>query len=52
MIRRFVAKGHDIARLSTQAVSTIESWLNNYPRRILRFSTPNGLFLNELRAIA
>ena len=52
MIRRFVAKGHDIARLSTQAVSTVESWLNNYPRRILRFSTPNGLFLNELRAIA
>ena len=52
MIRRFVAKGHDIARLTNHSVAAIESWLNNYPRRILAFATPSTLFTNELRAIA
>jgi transposase, IS30 family len=52
MIRRFVAKGHDIARLTTRAVAEIETWINNYPRRILGFSAPTTLFNNELRAIA
>ena len=52
MIRRFVAKGHDIARLTKHSVATIETWINNYPRRILDFSSPSSLFTNELRAIA
>ena len=52
MIRRFVAKGYDIASLTKHSVAAIESWINNYPRRILAFSTPNSLFNNELRAIA
>jgi len=52
MIRRFVAKGSDIAQLTRQAVAHIETWINNYPRRILDFSTPNVLFNDELRAIA
>jgi IS30 family transposase len=52
MIRRFVAKGCNMARLTEQSVAAIESWINNYPRRILAFSTPNSLFSNELSAIA
>ena len=52
MIRRFVAKGCDIAHLTQRAVAAIETWINNYPRRILAFSTPLSLFNNELRAIA
>jgi IS30 family transposase len=52
MIRRFVARGHDIAHLSRQSVANVEIWLNHYPRRILGFNTPSCLFNNELSAIA
>jgi len=52
MIRRFVAKGRDIARFTKQAISHVETWLNDYPRRILDFMTPNELFSSELRAIS
>jgi len=52
MIRRFVAKGYDIARLTKQAIASVETWINGYPRRILGFMTPLDLFNNELRAIA
>jgi len=52
MIRRFVAKGRDIAPLTKQSVASVETWINNYPRRILGFSAPIHLFNNELRAIA
>jgi IS30 family transposase len=52
MIRRFVAKGYNIASLTKHSVAAIETWINNYPRRILAFSTPSALFSNELRAIA
>jgi len=52
MIRRFVAKGCDIKCLTQHSLAAIESWINNYPRRILAFATPSLLFDNELRAIA
>jgi len=52
MIRRFVAKGYDIASLTKHSVAAIETWINNYPRRILGFAAPINLFNNELRAIA
>jgi IS30 family transposase len=52
MIRRFVAKGRDIARFTRQAISEIEMWINNYPRRILDFMTPEELFAQELKAIS
>ena len=52
MIRRFVAKGCDIAHITKKSLQSIETWINNYPRRILSFSTPLSLFNNELRAIA
>ena len=37
MIRRFIAKGRDIARLTQKAIQEIARWINNYPRRILDF---------------
>ena len=52
MIRRFVAKGRDIARFTQQAIRDIEAWINDYPRRILDFMTPNELFDEQLKAIA
>ena len=51
MLRRFVAKGKDIARFTKKRISEIEDWINNYPRRLLEFMTPHELFINELKAI-
>lgn len=34
-IRRFVPKGCAIAKYSTKEISTIQDWLNTYPRKVL-----------------
>ena len=39
MIRRFIPKGTDIAEVSEQEIKTIETWMNNYPRKILGYKT-------------
>jgi len=52
IIRRFIAKGHDIKLLTGEKISQIQNWINNYPRRILNFLTPNNLFNQELKVIA
>jgi IS30 family transposase len=52
MIRRFVAKGRDIARFTKQRIQEVEEWINDYPRRILQFMSPNELLEQELKAIA
>ena len=46
MIRRFIPKGTDISKLSDKEVKRIEEWMNNYPRKILDYRTPNELVLN------
>jgi transposase, IS30 family len=35
MIRRFIPKGADISAYSKQDIKRIETWMNNYPRKIL-----------------
>jgi IS30 family transposase len=52
MIRRFVKKGRDIAQFTRQTIRDIETWLNNYPRRILGFMSPSQLFVDELNTLA
>lgn len=46
MIRRFVPKGTDISKLSDEDIKEIEVWMNNYPRKILGYRTPNELVLD------
>jgi len=43
LIRRFVPKGFNINKLLKQDVKRIENWMNNYPRRILGYKTPNQI---------
>jgi transposase, IS30 family len=52
MLRRFVAKGRDIARFTLRRILEIEAWINDYPRRLLNFMAPSQLFTNELKAIS
>jgi transposase, IS30 family len=41
MIRRFVPKGYNIGGFSAKEIKAVEDWMNNYPRRILGYNTPN-----------
>lgn len=41
MIWRFVFKGLDIQGFGDEEIKKIENWMNDYPRRILGYNTPN-----------
>jgi len=45
MIRRFVAKGRDIVCFTRQTIREIETWINNYPRRILNLGAGQESYL-------
>ena len=45
MIRRFIPKGRSMATVTESEVKDIENWMNNYPRKILGYKTPNQLVL-------
>lgn len=49
MIRRFFPKGQSLAHVTSVDCKRVENWLNNYPRKILGYRTPNELFQAELR---
>jgi IS30 family transposase len=48
MIRRFIPKGCDISVFTPKQIKAIESWINNYPRKILNFKTAEEEFRKEL----
>mgnify|MGYP000907111607 CR=1 FL=1 len=43
LIRRFVPKGLNIGKLTSKDIKRIENWMNNYPRRILGYKSPNQI---------
>lgn len=43
MLRRFVPKGTDIGKLTTEELQKIEDWVNNYPRRIFGYKSANEM---------
>jgi len=43
LIRRFIPKGASISTLKNKDIQRIESWMNNYPRRILGYRCANDL---------
>lgn len=51
MIRRFFPKGKSLRKVTRQQCESAAAWLNNYPRRILDYHTPNELFQAELAAL-
>jgi IS30 family transposase len=44
ILRRFIAKGKDIATFTRAAIRQFTEWINNYPRKILDYSSPAKLF--------
>lgn len=41
MIRRFFPKGTDFSKISKKRIAAVQNWMNNYPRKILSWQTPN-----------
>ena len=52
MIRRFIAKGEDIGKVSRKKVKLVEEWINNYPRRVIEFNTAEELYRKEITKLA
>ena len=52
IIRRFIAKGRKIEAFNNSKIQTIEEWINNYPRQILSFQSPQQCFEEESKKIA
>ena len=52
MIRRFIPKGSNISRISNKRIKEIETWINNYPRKILEYRSASDLvekFIGEYK---
>ena len=47
IIRRFLPKGTDFAKIKNKTVKGIQHWMNTYPRRILGGETPLKAFKRE-----
>jgi len=52
LIRRFLPKKTDFAKITHKRIKEIESLLNNRPRKCLGFKTPNQVFLAQSVALA
>ena len=49
MIRRFIPKGFNPAKVTKTLVQRVETWLNHYPRKILGYATSFDIFSEETR---
>ena len=47
LVRRFFPKGTDFTRLPAHAITRVERWLNNRPRKCLNYQTPAEAFRRE-----
>lgn len=50
-IRRKFPKGTNFSRVTIEQVAEVERWLNNYPRGVLGFDTPENVFNSHLSKI-
>lgn len=51
-IRKYLPKGTDLTKISNNYVKIIENKLNNTPRKILGYKTPNEIFFNNFTFVA
>ena len=45
LIRRFFPKGTDFDTISDEDIMKMEIWINNLPKKVLGFKTPNEMAL-------
>lgn len=51
LIRRFLPKKTDFNLISKQELKSIQDKLNNRPRKVLQYQTPNEALLNEIKLL-
>lgn len=51
LIRRHIPKGSDIDQYDKDYILYVETWVNNYPRKIFNGKTSQDMFDNELRKL-
>lgn len=51
IIRRFISKGKEIKNVPLSEINDIERWMNQYPRKVLNYSTAEECFYRELLKI-
>lgn len=49
MIRRFLPKGTSFKDLTQEEVKRIEKWINNYPRKILKFKISEEYYEEQIK---
>jgi IS30 family transposase len=49
MIRRYIPKGTNIALFDQSEIDKIQNWMNDYPRKILGYRTPNQMAVEFLQ---
>lgn len=52
IVRRFIPKGKSLKDLSMETLKRIQNWMNNLPRKILSYLTPNECFKSELTLLS
>jgi len=48
LIRRFFPKGTDFKKITEKQLKVVQNKLNNRPRKVLGYKTPNEVFQSEL----
>ena len=51
MIRRFFPKGTDFTKVGTKKIATVQNWMNDYPRKVLGWTSPNQTYYNLLEQL-
>lgn len=51
LIRRHIPKGTDLSTVSPREVKRVETWLNNYPRKMFGFLCAEHLFREQVAAL-
>ena len=44
LIRRWFPKGTDFSKVTAAQIAALQDWINNYPRKILNWSTSNTVY--------
>jgi IS30 family transposase len=50
IIRRFIPKGSDISKYTDKEIKRVEYWINNYPRKILKYKTSMEVYEKDIVA--
>lgn len=51
LIRRFIPKGDKMEKYNHSKIQEIQTWINNYPRKIFNYMNSHELFTEELKKI-